>query len=236
MLQCESGDGSFHNIHTSIQLIFGKLEVSNVAGERSAIITEDPQGWDGNSPLIATFYLPSWILTVTPKETRIGLHVRNTPQNLMSFMGKLGMRLTIYSTSLSDTEHVEVLRHRPDNIGEVDRTRRLSSAALSQTDGANNGKVTMKFDSSERKATTLTIRENIQAGEAAKSLADKAEVTIKHLADCTILASYAQHQRHFIFPFPVRGAAAKLRIARKSSYLEVRNKSQTLQRGRMKFT
>jgi hypothetical protein len=156
----------------------------------------------------------------------------------MSFMGKLGMRLTIYSTSLSDTEHVEVLRHRPDNIEEVDRTRRLSSAALSssQADGADNGKVTMKFDSSGRKATTLTIRNNIQAGEAAKSLADKAEVTIKPLADCTILASYAQHQRHFIFPFPVLGAAAKLRIARKSLYLEVCIKSQTLHRGRMKLT
>ena len=235
MLQCESEDGSFHNIHTSIQLVFGELEVSNIAGERSAIIMENPQGWEGKSPLIATFYLPSWILTVTPKETRIGLHVRNTPQSLMSLMDKLGMRLTIYSTSLSDTEHVEVLRHRPDNIGEVDHTRHLSSVALSQADGADDGKVTMKFDSSGHKATTLTIRDNIRAGEAAKSLADKAEVTIKPLADCTILASYAQHQRYFIFPFPVHGAAAKLRIARKSLYLEVRIMSPNLHCGRMKL-
>ncbi|KIM36063.1 hypothetical protein M413DRAFT_449391 [Hebeloma cylindrosporum] len=216
MLQCESGNGSFHNIHTSIQLIFGELEVSNVAGERSATIKEDPKGWEGKSPLIATFYLPSWILTVTPKETKIGLHVRDTPQSLMTLMGKLGMRLTIYSTSLSDTVHVEVLRQRPDNIGEVDRTRRLSSPALSRADD-----VTMKFDSFGRKATTLTIRNNIRDAEAAKSLADKAEVTIKPLADCTILASFAEHQRHFIFPFPVRGADSKLKIARKSLYLEI---------------
>ena len=46
----------------------------------------------------------------------------------------------------------------------------------------------MKFESSGRKATTLMIRDNIQAGEAAKSLADKYEVTIKPLADCTILS------------------------------------------------
>ena len=236
MLQCESENGSFHNIHTSIQLIFGELKVSNVAGERSAIITEDPQGWEGKSPLIATFYLPSWILTITPKGTTIGLHVRNTPQSLISLMGKLGMRLTIYSTSLSDTEHIEVLRHRPDNVGEVERTRRLSSPAPSRTDGADKGKVTLKFDSSGRKATTLTIRDNIQAGEAAKSLAETAEVTIKPLADCTILASYAQHQRYFIFPFPVRVAAAKLRIARKSLYLEVRIKSPNLHHAEIKLT
>ena len=76
----------------------------------------------------------------------------------------------------------------------------------------NAEKVTMKFESSGRKATTLMIRDNIQAGEAAKSLADKYEVTIKPLADCTILVGYAQHQRYFIFPFAVRGADSKLRI------------------------
>ena len=223
MLQCgESWTANSYNIHTSIQLIFGRLEVSSVAGVTSAVIKEDPKGWEGKSPLIATFYLPAWILTVTPKETRIGLHVRTTPQSVMTFMGKLGMNLAIYSAYLSDTEHVEVLHHRPDNAGEVDRIRRLFSPAPSKTDGADKGKVAMKFDPSGCKATTLMIRDNIPAGEAAKSLADKAEVTMKPLADCIILASYAQHQRHFIFPFPVRGPAAKLRIARKSSYLEVR--------------
>ena len=70
----------------------------------------------------------------------------------------------------------------------------------------------MEFESSRRKATALTIRDNIQAGEAAKSLADKYEVTIKALADCTILASYAQHQHYFIFPFVVRGADSKRMI------------------------
>jgi len=220
-LQCESWSDNFHNIHTSIQLIFGKLEISKVAGEPSAVIKEDPKGWEGESPLIATFYLPSWILTAAPTATQIGLHVRTTPRSV-TLISKLGTRLTIYSTSLSDTEHVEVLRHRPDNIGEVDRTRRLSLPALSPPDGTSNGKVVIKFDSSGHQATTLTIRDNIPAGEAAKSLAEKkTQVTMKPLGDCTILASFAQHQRHFIFPFPVRGTAAKLRIARKSSYLEV---------------
>ena len=231
MLQCESGDNNFHTIHTSIQLIFGELELSDVADKCSAIIKENPLGWEGQSPLIVSFYVPSWVLTIAPTKTSIGLHFRNTPDTVGSLMGKLGMRLTIYSTFLSDKEHVAVLRSRPDNLGEVDRTRRLSSTTLSRADGADNAKVAMKFDSSGRKATTLTIRDNVQSGEAAKSLADKAEVKMKHLADCTILASYAQHQRHFIFPFPVRGADVKLRIARKSLYLEVRIRSPNLHRG-----
>ena len=77
-------------------------------------------------------------------------------------------------------EHVAILPHRPDNIGEVDCTRRLSFLAFSRMDVAGNAeKVSVKFESSGRKATTLTIRDNIQAGEAANPLADKSEVTIK---------------------------------------------------------
>jgi hypothetical protein len=57
MLQCELRNAKFHNTHTSIQLIFGELEVSNVAGVTSVVIKEDPKGWEGNSPLITTFPL-----------------------------------------------------------------------------------------------------------------------------------------------------------------------------------
>ena len=141
MLQCESGDDKFHTIHTSVQLIFGELELSGVADKCSAVIKENPKGWEGQSPLIASFYLPSWVLTIAPTKTSIGLHIRNTPDTVRSLMGKLGMRLTIYSTFLSDQEHVTVLRSRPDNVGEVDRTRRLCSMALDRANSANNGKV-----------------------------------------------------------------------------------------------
>jgi hypothetical protein len=225
ILQCESSGAGFHNIHTSIQLIFGELEISMVAGETSAVIKEDPKGWEGDSPLIVTFYLPSWILTVAPTATQIGLHVHNTPQTITSLMSKFGMRLTIYATSLGDAEQVQVLRHRPDTPRETHLVQPLSSPSLSGTADSDIGEVTMTFDPSGRRATTLTVRDNIRDADAAKSLADKAEVTLRPLADCTILASYGQHKRHFIFPFPVRGADSKLRIARKSSYLEVRSSS-----------
>jgi hypothetical protein len=222
MLQCESSGANFHNIHTSIQLIFGELEISKVAGETSAVIKEDPKGWQGESPLIVTFYLPSWILMAAPTATQIGLHIRTTPQTV-NFISKFGMRLTIYTTSLSDTEHVQVLRHRPNTPAKTRRTHlySLSAPPLPGTADSDIGKVTMKFDPSGGRATALIIRDNIRDVDAAKSLADKAEVTAKPLADCTFVTSYGQHKRYFIFPFPVCGADYKLRIARQSSYLEV---------------
>jgi hypothetical protein len=231
MLQCESLGANFHNIHTSIQLVFGELEISKVAGETSALIKEDPKGWQGESPLIVTFYLPSWVLMAAPTVTQIGLRIRTTPQTV-NLISKLGMRLTIYATPLSDTEHVQVLRHRPNTPAKTrpPQTRySLSSPPPPGTADSDTGKVTMKFDPSGRRATTLIIRDNIRDVDAAKSLADKAEVTTKPLADCTVVASYGQHKRYFIFPFPVRGADCKLRIARKSSYLEVCSSSKLKQ-------
>jgi hypothetical protein len=231
MLQCESSGATFHNIHTSIQLIFGELEISKAAGETSAVIKEDPKGWQGESPLIVTFYVPSWILMTAPTATQIGLHIRSTPHSF-KLTSKLGMRLTIYTTSMSDTEHVQILRHRPNTPAKTRPTQTqypLSSPPPPGAADSDIGKVTMKFDPSGGRATTLIVRDNIRDIDAAKSLTDKAEVTAKPLADCTVVTSYAQHKRYFNFPFPVRGADYKLRVARKSSYLEVRSSSKLKQ-------
>ena len=231
MLQCEPSSANFHNIHTSIQLIFGELEISKVAGEISAVIKEDPKGWQGESPLIVTFYLSSWILmAAAPTATQIGLHIRTTPQSI-SLMSKLGMRLTIYTTSLSDTEHVQVLRHCPNTPA---KTRPIQTYIPYQTASSRDCRSRYWESYHEtrpvwRESHDLNNSRQYSRCRRCESLADKAEVTAKPLADCTILTSYGQHKRYFIFPFPVRGADYKLRVARKSSYLEVCSSSKLKQ-------
>ncbi|KAF8958508.1 hypothetical protein BDZ97DRAFT_1762138 [Flammula alnicola] len=211
MLQCHSSSPTFHNIHPSIQPIFGDIEISRVGAESKVAIHEDPTGWSGSSPLIVAFYMPSWILTLAPSDTRIGLHFGSTPTTIR-FISQLGTTLTIYSTSLVDALHVQVVRHRPNNIQEIDRLRNTPALSTSAS-GVRERNVTMKFDASGQKATTLEIRDDIADPKAAKALSEGARFdSASHFRElCPIFQLF----------FPYSWQSSKTRIARKSSYIEI---------------
>ncbi|KAF8204577.1 hypothetical protein BJ912DRAFT_1072320, partial [Pholiota molesta] len=216
MLQGEMFPGAFHNIHSSIHLTFGDIQGSVVEGESQVTIKEDPKGWSGSSSLIATFYVPSWTLTIAPTSTRVGLHIRNTPSTI-SLIPKLGMYLTIFSASLTDTAHVQVVRHRPGNAREVEYLRKTPSSS-SATDSEI---VTMKFDPSGERATNLISRKDITDPGAASSLAGGSKVSTTPITDSCVLVTFGHYSYRFTYPFPVQMKKLQTRIARKSSYIEV---------------
>ena len=224
-LQCESKGSTFHNIHASFQAIFGTVQVSEVEGEPIIALNEDLSGWEGDSPLIVTFYMPSWILTYAPTDTQIGLFVRSTPRVTKSLYNKLGFLLPVYETSLADTEHIHVSPHRPNNLGEIYRLRELgiASESKSRMDGGGRQKVVVKFDPLGRKITTTSIRDMVTVEGVAKSLRNGAYVSHKPLSDCSALVTFEGYRKEFVFPFPVLGTQSKTKIARKSSYIEVRD-------------
>jgi hypothetical protein len=196
--------------------------VSKVEGEPRITISEDLAGWDGDSPLIVTFYMPSWILTYAPTDTQIGLFVRSTPRVTEAVQEKLGFLLTIYETSLADTEHIHISPHRPNNTGEIYRLREqgIISESTFKKGGVNQRKVMIQFDPSGRKIATSTIRDAVTAVDAIDSLRNGAQVSTT-LSDCSALVTFEGYRNQFVFPFPVIGTQLKTRIARKSSYIEV---------------
>ncbi|KIM36069.1 hypothetical protein M413DRAFT_31975 [Hebeloma cylindrosporum] len=222
-LQCESKGSTFYNIHASFQAIFGDIQASEVEGEPIIALNEDPAGWDGNSPLIVTFYMPSWILTHAPTDTQIGLFVRSTPRVTESLRDTLGFLLPVYETSLADTEHLHISPHRPNNGREIFRLRELGITSESKlmSDGGGRGKVVIKFDPSGGKITTITIRDIVTAEGAVESLRNGAHVSRESLSDSCSLVTFEGYRKEFIFPFPVLGSQSKTRIARRSSYIEV---------------
>jgi len=223
-LQCESKGSTFYNIHASFQAIFGNVQVSEVDGEPIIALNEDLSGWEGDSPLIVTFYMPSWILTHAPTDTQIGLFVRSTPKVPKSLYDRLGFLLPIYETSLADTEHIHVSPHRPNNMGEIYRLRELgiASESKSSVDRSARLKVVVKFDPSGRKITTTTIRDTLTVDGVAESLRNGAYVSNKPLSNRSALVTFEGYRKEFVFPFPVLGTQSKTKIARRSSYIEVR--------------
>ena len=220
-LECHTSGSNFHNIHSSLQFIFGDIEKSVTKGESSVKVIEDREGWKGSSDLIVTFYMPSWILLREPKSVTIGLHFHVCASTMVSLSAQLGMALTIYSTTLTDTEHLQLVRERPGNIGELDRLRTIAAVPKSTTQNATEVLTTVEFDKSGRNASTLTMRHVITAPNARNSLSNLASVTTKPVSDSVLEVTFDEYRHLFINPFAVRGNQSKTRVARKSSYIEV---------------
>jgi hypothetical protein len=221
-LECQTSGPNFVNVHSSIQFVFGDIERSVPKGESAIRILEDRKGWEGCSDLIVTFYMPSWILlNCEPKNITIGLHFHSCPSTMASLMAKLGMSLTIYATTLTDTEHLQLVRERPGNVGELDRLRTIASVPISKNNSATEVWTTVGFDKSGKKVSTLTMRHVITTPNAQKSLSNMALVTIKPVSDSVLEMTFDKYKHLFIYPFPVDGSQSKTRIARKSSYIEV---------------
>ena len=221
-LECQASGPNFLNIHSSLQFVFGDIERSVLKGESAAKVLEDHKGWEGCSDLIVTFNIPSWILlNCEPKNVNIGLHFRVCASISASLREKLDPSLTIYSTTLMDTEHLQLVRERPGNVGELDRLRAITPIPISKNKNATEVWTTVGFDKSGKKASTLTMRHVIMAPNAQKSLSNLASVTMKPVSDCVLEMTFGGYKHVFINLFPVHGSQSKTRIARKSFYIEV---------------
>ncbi|KAF9476993.1 hypothetical protein BDN70DRAFT_838420 [Pholiota conissans] len=219
VFQCEILCDGAHSIFSSIQLTFGTTDVSIINGEPQVTIKEDQKGWSGNSFLIATFYLPSWLLTTTPNSTQVGLHIRSTPSSTQ-FLPILGKRLTVFLTALTDTAHVHVVRHRPNNARELECLR-TTPAYSTLTASETTMDVTVKISPSGERATHLIVRKDITDPIAARLLASGSEVSVSPVADSILRVAFGSHSYRFVYPFAVQVKQLKTRIARKSSYIEI---------------
>jgi len=220
ILQCETRGAKGHNIHPNIRPTFGEVLVSHIDGEPLITIKEDPLGWNGESSLVVTFDVPAWVLTKYAQLNKIGLYVRSTPGNVSTLMPKLGRDLAIYTTPLRNESQVYFSRKRPNEISNVSPVHESSSPPKSTAD-----KASVIFNSSGSKVTTLSIRHDIEDPEAVKSLSSGAIVTNKTVADAAILVSYQGYERLFSYPFPILGSRSKIKIARKSAYIEVSSRA-----------
>lgn len=82
-----------HNIFSILQLSFGKISTSGVRNSTGfrVHVAEDKTGWAGSSPLIVSFYVPTWVALLEPELGQVALGLQSTPQSCMTFMKALGV-------------------------------------------------------------------------------------------------------------------------------------------------
>ncbi|TFK74181.1 hypothetical protein BDN72DRAFT_103975 [Pluteus cervinus] len=221
-LHCEVYHPDSHNLYCSLQAVFGTVQV---ASAEKVTIIEDEKGWRSSSPFITMFWVPSWTLMQNPEELTVQLSLKSTP-SAAKLAGLLGPALELFSTKMTDKEHVHILRDRPNAPGELTRLAMMTSAPTSSAApdiSLGSPAAEIVFDSAKKlhAVSTLTRRWSITQEKAKAALRGGKEVTLAQVSPCSIKVSFGSFSKDIPFPYPVDGTQSKLRIARKSFYLEV---------------
>lgn len=223
----ESLGRPWQNNFSAVQLAFGTLATSGArdSDDFEVTVTGDPSGWSGDSALVVAFHVPTWILFQEPCAARVGFGVMTTPQSTQTFVKHLGMEMKFYETRLDNEANVFISKFRPNQHGLPRACSNSQPSGNPLNEPPESWKITISpivnIDNGVIEA--FCGRLDLISDDLKETLRSGAEVKKQQLSarDITIAfgADSLKHQLHF--PTPVVEARAKLRIARKSSYVEL---------------
>ncbi|KAJ1334064.1 DUF4470 domain-containing protein [Microdochium nivale] len=104
------------NHFAALQIGFGKIMTrgSRHSDEYEIDITTDPTGWSGNSPLLVTFYAPTWqLLQEDYRGVQVTFRLSTTPQMMMCYAQKLGFELSVFQANIEDEKNVFLTKNLP---------------------------------------------------------------------------------------------------------------------------
>lgn len=219
-----AGPVQFQNLFADLQLGFGILRTkgSRTGGDFTIAVDADSMGWEGKSPVVASFYAPAAALLVEPKTAFIALHLQQTMQNVALYSKVVGSSLSIYETTLGNEQQVFITKHLPGQAYYpviCDGTL----PARERKQGKEMGSLSLSVDDAMGKATAITSHIDITSKEGKTLLAKQLPVEMRQAGYFAIEAVFGKNELvcRFQFPIPVDKTKIKSRIARKSSYIEV---------------
>ncbi|KAL1694470.1 hypothetical protein GGG16DRAFT_47111 [Schizophyllum commune] len=227
MLQCEIIVArKSQAIFSSVQLDFGTLGVDGKGEEAVAWIERDEDGWEGSSPVILRVTVPARMLDIDPRATKVQVSLRSTPQTAV-LMRELGPRLALFDAELMGQD-VCVLKDPPrvrgaklPSIVPAPSTSQAATHPQPTSEHASKDVPSVRFTNG--KISHIAVKVNL-VSDVGKAALQEGGAATGELSPCTVqlvIGSDRKIEETVAFPFPVIGRDAKLRVARKSGYVEV---------------
>lgn len=223
--------GTFANrwqsIFAAIQLTFGEITTSGsrYTDDFKIHVAEDEQGWTGTSPLIVSFYAPTWMVLREPQQATISFGIQATPQAGRTFVKTLGFDMSVHTTTLGDEENVYISKYRPHQSGHpsmCDPPGTEIKAQGSLTEHTRTD-ITANLDPKTTNIVGFTGRLSFLSEDTRSILKGRAPITVVQVSPCILdlFIGKGNPRYRIYFPAPVLQSQSITRIARKSSYVEI---------------
>ncbi|KAJ7588498.1 hypothetical protein C8J56DRAFT_1164384 [Mycena floridula] len=220
-MECHVRGVMTHNSFSSVHVAFGRVSSVGTAAEPKVVFEEDKEGWRGTSPLVASFTMSAQLLTAEPLENiKVHLAVRST-MGTVEFVKKLGLTLSVFGASILDENAVHLL---------PEPTLPIRSFIPSLPSRPSRGKrqigesrdVAVELDEECELVLTLCGKIGVSTEKAKKLFTvDRLVPEITQISPCVMRLTLGDCVQDVIFPFPIAGEQQRLRLARKSLYIEV---------------
>ncbi|CAE7207029.1 unnamed protein product, partial [Rhizoctonia solani] len=204
-----------HNISVP-HAVWGRLVKSRDSDR--VVIEEDASGKHGHSDLIVSFWAPT--RAVEELDTTVDLRLKPTMASVLTYYMKLGQLLDVFTAKMTDKHHVTILPYRPTLASEP----ALYPPKWKDPPGPDNSKykchamVTEHFGQS---VTSLFVRFTVQAPAERLALLQGATIAAKQIGPCVMELKVGSYTHLLLYSYPIQGREPRIRIARKSGYVEV---------------
>jgi len=223
LLQCDIGGNMTHNIFSSLHVAFGRVISTGTSSSPRVLFEEDPQGQQGSSPLVVSFTMSTVVLTdLEPqKDLLVSLGLRSSTGSI-PFIAKLGPMLRIYSAKLLDKSHVHVLPEQPLTPNKSYSPRPTTVEPGLKADIGRCEDVIVNLDEECELVASMTSKLWLQGEQLTQLFADRnTTVSATQISPCVMRVAIKSYLQDVVYPFPVIGSKFRLRLARKSKYIEV---------------
>jgi MYND finger len=203
-----------YSVYSNLVPLFGKLIPS--PDRRTCQIESDKAGWHGSSDLHICVYLPTFMLqTHCPQHVSLNL---STEQDASQFRREYGAQLEIFKSAFDNASKVQLVESVPGKP----IPKPISIPSLDEKPIDSNGRtITQPKLRPLDPHLAFVIRIDFPSDTDHKVLSAGAKVSMEQTSPCVITVSVGTMQHACQFPFPVDGISAKLRIARKSGWIEL---------------
>lgn len=210
---------AYENIFSSFHACFGHLVTDGIS-DGQLTVNEDDSGWGGSADMIICCWVPSYGLLIGPRDgIRVSLMIKTSVSTIATFRQHLGQRLQVHETDLNN---VHIARDAPNLNGKDFIAAQCQWVEVNASHGKPSSRSTIRLT---RDFATRHVQQHLDfpprslegkalsTGCAVKTVDVSPSVMLLHIGESKVLTLY--------FPFFVQGSQSKLRVARKSSWIEI---------------
>ncbi|EFW99903.1 hypothetical protein CMQ_221 [Grosmannia clavigera kw1407] len=233
VLQCAVQSPSRHWRHDfcALQVGFGKLTAFDERTDDTyeLHVAHDRLGWDGNSPLIVSFMVPTWVLLQEHLDTCVMFYIRTTVATLDSAK-HLGPDLNLFSTKLGD-KRIHISRNPPNQSGPAIIHHDHHSGREKSTMGRENylvSKSVFAKTNGKSKIESVTTRLEFSSNIRVSSLSTNGSDSIQSLSPWNMMLTLSTgEQVPLDLPVPVDQSSVQVLIPKDHNFVQVQGSVST---------
>ncbi|KAJ7864757.1 hypothetical protein B0H14DRAFT_3602063 [Mycena olivaceomarginata] len=225
LLQAGMRGPVMQNDFTSIHAAFGIASAIGTPANPKVYFEEDPSGFRGTKPLVISFVMPAILLTGdgpgydSPRDILIFFGFKSNPSNPILYMKRLGSRLEIHSARLFDKESVLVLPEPEQPLPREFSTSPRVPSAPGQI--GTQSSISANFNEECDLLESFSAKIGVENEQAKAAFQSSEVVAVRQISSAIIQLVLGGRAQEVSFPFPVAAGQHRLRLARKSLWIEL---------------